>query len=54
VSNTFLFPKMREAKVTGKARLYVFSPENTQEEYLRRQLQTGIEIIPGEGSRARG
>ena len=38
VSNTFVFPGMREAGTSGKARLYHFSEENTMENYIRRKL----------------
>ena len=40
VSNTFIFPGIKEVGQKGKARLYLFSPEHTQEAYLRRQLAT--------------
>lgn len=38
VSNTFLFPSMQEAAKQGKARLYIFSPENTTAAYIKQQL----------------
>ncbi|MEJ2447100.1 MAG: class I SAM-dependent methyltransferase [Anaerolineales bacterium] len=38
VSNTFLFPGMKEKSQKGKARLYLFSPENTTTAYIKRQL----------------
>jgi SAM-dependent methyltransferase len=38
VSNTFLFPGMKEKSQKGKARLYLFSPENTTAAYIKRQL----------------
>lgn len=39
VSNTFLFPGVKEAGQEGKTRLYLFSPENTIEAYLKGQLE---------------
>lgn len=39
VSNTFLFPGMRESRSSGKARLYHFSQENTLSAYIKQQLQ---------------
>jgi len=39
VSNTFLFYQVRLAKRDGKALLYIFSPENTQVEFIKSQLQ---------------
>jgi ribosomal protein L11 methylase PrmA len=38
VSNTFLFPGVHETAKKGKARLYLFSPENTTEAYIKKQL----------------
>jgi len=38
VSNTFMFPGMQLAKQDGKVRLYIFSPENTLVESIKRQL----------------
>jgi SAM-dependent methyltransferase len=38
VSNTFLFYQTRMAKRDGKALLYLFSPENTQVEFIKSQL----------------
>lgn len=38
VSNTFIFPGMRESESVGKARLYHFSEENTFKHYLKQQL----------------
>ena len=40
VSNTFVFPGIREAGKNGKIRLYYFSPENTLENYFRQQLSS--------------
>jgi len=42
VSNTFLFPGIKEAKTNGKTRLYLFSPENTMEAYIKDQLEKSI------------
>ena len=39
VSNTFLFPGMQEKGKKGKARLYIFSPDNTTAAYIKKQLQ---------------
>jgi precorrin-6B methylase 2 len=39
VSNTFLFPRMRESGSSGKARLYHFSEENTLAAYIKRELE---------------
>jgi len=44
VSNTFLFYQVQMAKKDGKARLYIFSPENTLVESIKKQLLFG----PGE------
>jgi len=38
VTNTFIFYQTRMAEQDGKARLYIFSPENTQTEFIKRQL----------------
>ncbi len=38
VSNTFLFPGIKEVATDGKTRLYLFSAENTMEAYLKEQL----------------
>lgn len=38
VSNTFIFPDIKESAKTDKTRLYIFSPENTMEHHLRQQL----------------
>lgn len=38
VSNTFLFPGIKESAMDGKTRLYIFSPENTMESYIKDQL----------------
>ena len=43
ISNTFLFYQTRLAKRDGKALLYLFSPENTQVEFIRRQLESSAE-----------
>jgi ribosomal protein L11 methylase PrmA len=39
VSNTFLFPGIRESAQDGKVRLYLFSEENTLKSYIKNQLQ---------------
>jgi len=39
VSNTFLFYQVRLSKRDGKALLYIFSPENTQVEFIKKQLK---------------
>lgn len=39
VSNTFLFPGIKEAATIGKTRLYLFSPENTMAAYIEDQLK---------------
>jgi predicted RNA methylase len=39
VSNTFIFPGIREVGKSGKARLYLFSPENTMAAYIKEQLE---------------
>ena len=39
VSNTFLFPGIKEKAKNGKIRLYIFSPENRIETYIKDQLQ---------------
>lgn len=38
VSNTFTFNQVPPAEKDGKAHLYLFSPENTQAEFIKRQL----------------
>ena len=38
VSNTFLFNQVPMAEMDGKARLYLFSKENTQAEFIKKQL----------------
>jgi len=43
ISNTFLFYQTRLAKQDGKALLYLFSPENTQVEYIKKQLKLSAE-----------
>ncbi len=45
ISNTFLFYQTRLTKRDGKALLYLFSPENTQVEFIRRQLESSAEEI---------
>jgi precorrin-6B methylase 2 len=42
VSNTFLFPNIQQARKNGKARLYIFSPENTIQENITRQLKDSL------------
>lgn len=44
VSNTFLFPGMQEVEISGKARLYRFSPEHAIETYLRQQTSGSREL----------
>lgn len=39
VSNTYLFPGIKEAAQNGKARLYIISPENTLKAFIKGQLQ---------------
>ena len=43
VTNTFIFYQTRMAERDGKARLYIFSPENTQVEFIRQQLVASAE-----------
>jgi len=43
ISNTFLFYQVRLTKRDGKALLYLFSPENTQVEFIRKQLKLSAE-----------
>ena len=43
ISNTFLFYQTRLAKQDGKALLYLFSPENTQVEFIKKQLKLSAE-----------
>jgi len=43
VSNTFLFYQTIMAKRDGKALLYIFSPENSQVEYIKSQLKASAE-----------
>lgn len=43
VSNTFIFPGIKEAAVKGKARLYIFSPQHTQAAYLKELLRKSAE-----------
>lgn len=43
VTNTFIFYQTRMAERDGKARLYIFSPENTQVEFIRQQLKATAE-----------
>jgi len=43
ISNTFLFYQVRLAKRDGKALLYLFSPENTQVEFIKKQLKLSAE-----------
>ena len=40
VSYTFLFDQVQEAKRDGKARLYIFSPENTLINSIKKQLES--------------
>jgi len=43
VSNTFLFYQVRLSKRDGKALIYIFSPENTQVEFIKKQLKLSAE-----------
>ncbi len=43
ISNTFLFYQVRLSKRDGKALLYLFSPENTQVEFIKEQLKLSAE-----------
>ncbi len=43
VTNTFIFYQTRLAERSGKALLYIFSPENTQEAFIRKQLKESVE-----------
>ena len=43
VSNTFLFYQVRLSKRDRKALLYIFSPENTQVEFIKKQLKLSAE-----------
>ena len=43
ISNTFLFYQVRLSKRDGKALLYIFSPENTQVEFIKKQLKSSAE-----------
>ena len=43
ISNTFLFYQTCLAKRDGKALLYIFAPENTQVEFIKRQLRSSAE-----------
>ncbi len=45
ISNTFLFYQVRLSKRDGKALLYIFSPENTQVEFIKKQLKSSAEEI---------
>ncbi len=45
ISNTFLFYQVRLSKRDGKALLYIFSPENTQVEFIKKQLKLSAEEI---------
>lgn len=45
VTNTFIFYQTRMAEQDGKARLYIFSPENTQVEFIKRQLKATAEEL---------
>jgi ribosomal protein L11 methylase PrmA len=46
ISNTFLFPKVLQAKKEGNARLYIFSAENTFEEKIKKQLLSSQDTLP--------
>jgi cyclopropane fatty-acyl-phospholipid synthase-like methyltransferase len=39
VTNTFIFYKTRLSERDGKAQLYIFSPENTQVEFIKKELK---------------
>ena len=43
VTNTFIFYQTRMAESDGKARLYIFSPENTQVEFIKAQLKASAD-----------
>lgn len=45
VSNTFIFPGMKEAGQKGKARLYLFSSEHTMTAYITGQLENSNQDI---------
>lgn len=45
VSNTFLFPDIKEAASDGKTRLYLFSPENTMAAYIKDQLEKSTQEL---------
>lgn len=45
VTNTFVFYQTRMADSDGKARLYIFSPENTQIEFIKQQLKATAEEL---------
>jgi len=38
VSNTFIFPGIKETAQDGNVRLYIFSPEHTTEAFIKKQL----------------
>jgi precorrin-6B methylase 2 len=44
VSNTFLFPDIRETALNGKSRLYLFSQENLIGNYIKKELQKSVEV----------
>jgi SAM-dependent methyltransferase len=46
ISYTFLFDNVREVKKDGKARLYIFSPENTLLESIKKQLESSSSERP--------
>lgn len=45
VTNTFIFYQTRMADKDGKARLYIFSPENSQVEFIKQQLKASAEEL---------
>lgn len=45
ISNTFLFYQVRQSNRDGKALLYIFSPGNTQVEYIKNQLKSSADEL---------
>jgi len=50
VSNTFLFPGVKETAQNGKTRLYLFSPEHTMGAFIKDQLEQSA----GESDKEKG
>jgi predicted RNA methylase len=46
VTNTFIFYQTRLSERNGKALLYIFSPENTQVEFIKDQLKRSKITLP--------